>query len=394
MLSKKACSNIAFVLLFFAVLLGCAGVSAAAEDQDFSLQEGRFLTRSPSITPDNLADGSWFTEFESYCKDQFTLRETCMERYYAFLDLMQVNARNGYVRGNNNHILNIRSFNITPSSIASAGNAGTAQQEAMVKIRSAAGEYGGTVLYMNIPYKMEFFADMYPDYYESGKEVDDAKRAALIRRAEEAGIPVVETYDLLDSHRDEYIFFTTDHHWTVRGAYYGYQALLERINSLDPALNLQYPDFDELNVSVRRERMVGSYLRKWGDGGSICDDYMEYAIPYDMPPYTRYENGEPSQLPLLDTQINGYSAFMYGDYANTFVDTGREELPSILYVGFSYTNPLEFMSVYNFGTVESLDPRHFTGSICEHIRKSQPDYIVIVKDDIYEGNREFSCVVE
>lgn len=394
MSAKRFRSNIAFILLFFFVLAGSAVVSSCAEDQLYSLQEGRFLAQIPVPDSKTLWSGSWFSDFEAYCKDQFILREDCMKAYYAFLDLLQVRERNGYIRGKSNHILNIRASNITAADINSAKNAGAPQIEAMEKIASAAADHGGKVIYMNIPYKMEFFADMYPDFYESGKVLDDAKRESLIRRAKDAGFSVVETYSLLQDHRDEYIFFTTDHHWTVRGAYYGYQALLECINSLDPALNLRYPDFDALKLSVRQERMVGSYLRKWGDGGTIHDDYMEYAIPYDMPAYTRYESGELSQDPLLGTDVNGYSAFMYGDHANTFVDTHREELPSILYVGFSYTNPLEFMSVYNFGTVESLDPRHFTGSICDHIRQSRPDYIVIVKDDIYEGNHEFSCVVE
>ena len=35
-------------------------------------------------------------------------------------------------------------------------------------------------------------------------------------------VKVVETYDALRAHRDEYIFFRTDHHWTQLGAYYAY----------------------------------------------------------------------------------------------------------------------------------------------------------------------------
>ena len=33
---------------------------------------------------------------------------------------------------------------------------------------------------------------------------------------------VVKTYDALRAHRDEYIYFNTDHHWTQLGAYYAY----------------------------------------------------------------------------------------------------------------------------------------------------------------------------
>lgn len=38
------------------------------------------------------------------------------------------------------------------------------------------------------------------------------------------GIETVDVYDELNRHKDEYIYFRTDHHWTALGAYYGYRA--------------------------------------------------------------------------------------------------------------------------------------------------------------------------
>lgn len=394
MRQNKALIHITFIVSVFFVLIGSAVISFAVDDSVYSTQEARMLSRFTAPSCENLLDGSWFRLFEDYNKDQFVQREHCMTSYYAFLDFLHVNERNGYVRGKGNQILNVRSFRESPSHAEAARNFGIGQADAMAKIAAAADEYGGKVIYMNIPYRMEFYANMYPQFYANGKEITTIQRASIIEKAKQQGIAVVETYDLLRSHEDEYIFFTTDHHWTIRGAYYGYQELLKCINQDNPQWNLQFPSFDDLKVSASQERMVGSYLRVWGDGGSISNDYMEYAIPYDMPAYSRFDNGEPSELPLMDVTFNGYGAFMYGDHANTLIDTSRPDLPSVLYIGFSYTNPLEVLSVYNFDTVESLDPRHWTGSICEHVRESQADYVVIVKDDIYEGNREFVCHVE
>jgi hypothetical protein len=33
----------------------------------------------------------------------------------------------------------------------------------------------------------------------------------------------VQLYDTLQAHKDEYIYFRSDHHWTALGAYYAYQ---------------------------------------------------------------------------------------------------------------------------------------------------------------------------
>ena len=79
---------------------------------------------------------------------------------------------------------------------------------------------------------------------------------------------------------------------------------------------------------------------------------------------------------------------MSGDMANTIVRTDRPQLPTILYIGYSYTNALETMSVYSFDEMHSLDPRHFRGSICDYIRNHDIDYVVLVRNDLYEGNPE------
>ena len=40
-------------------------------------------------------------------------------------------------------------------------------------------------------------------------------------------ITAVNAYDVLNEHKDEYIYFRSDHHWTALGAYYAYTAFME-----------------------------------------------------------------------------------------------------------------------------------------------------------------------
>ncbi|MBQ1921497.1 MAG: hypothetical protein II188_03110, partial [Ruminococcus sp.] len=48
----------------------------------------------------------------------------------------------------------------------------------------------------------------------SGQKITDSYTAE--------GIIAVNTYDTMMHHRDEYLYFHTDHHWTGRAAYYAY----------------------------------------------------------------------------------------------------------------------------------------------------------------------------
>lgn len=391
---KSKIINFAFIALCVFSLLLCVMISDLEPDEKRSMTENRALTQYEAPTLETVLDGSWFAHLETYSKDQFFARGVSLRWFNRFLDSLHVRERNGYVLGKDGFVMSVNVFYTATGTLESAKSYGEPQAAAMGALQQAADPYGGKVIYINIPHKVELYPEKYPPIYNSAELVNSIRRDSIVDKAKRAGVNVIETYDMLESHKDEYIYYATDHHWSIRGAYYTYQLLLDRINGMEDGQPLQYPAFDELNIVVHPDRMVGSYLKKLGDSGMVDVDYMEYAFPYDMPEYTRYDNGTLSKRALCDTGNPNYIAFMGGDFGNTVIETGREELPDILYIGCSYSNPLEMMSVYNFNRVESIDPRHWSGSLCQYVKESQPDYIVIVRDDIYEGNREFSCTVE
>ena len=67
----------------------------------------------------------------------------------------------------------------------------------------------------------------------------------------------VPVYDALLEHRDEYIFFRTDHHWTGRGAYYAYAAWARQKGiepeKLDSYEKVEFPGFLGSLYSVCKE---------------------------------------------------------------------------------------------------------------------------------------------
>lgn len=47
-----------------------------------------------------------------------------------------------------------------------------------------------------------------------------------MEEAKARGLCTVDVFDILSEHRDEYIYYKTDHHFTSLGAYYCYAAFL------------------------------------------------------------------------------------------------------------------------------------------------------------------------
>ena len=58
---------------------------------------------------------------------------------------------------------------------------------------------------------------------ESITNVSDQQQAINYMYGSMNGVNKVELYDVLKSHRNEYIYFRNDHHWTALGAWYAYQ---------------------------------------------------------------------------------------------------------------------------------------------------------------------------
>lgn len=71
---------------------------------------------------------------------------------------------------------------------------------------------------------------------------------------------------------------------------------------------------------------------------------------------------------------------MGSDMAETYVKTNIKNAPNIMYVGTSYTNILESLSVYKFSSMLSIDYReNQTGkSIAEYVNEYNIDYVVYI----------------
>lgn len=383
-----------FVICFVTMLAVISVLSVLKKDVNKSFTENRSLTQFSMPNAETLFSGEWFVDFEKYCKDQIAGRKLWIETFYKLQDTLQVNERNGFILGEDSFVLPVNNL---PSERErdNSYNYGERQVSAMLDIKSVTDRIGSTLMYVNIPSKADLFSEKYPSFYFDRAVQNDIERKSIVEKMKTAGIETVETYDLLSNCKDDYIYYATDHHFTIKGAYYVYEAILDRINDLKPAgEKMNFPAWNELDVQRNDSRMAGSYLRKWGDSQKISVDYVEYALPYDMPKFVRFDNGSKVKKPVLfSIHSSNYTSFMGGDIGNTIIDTGREELPSILYIGFSFTNALETLSVYNFNRMESLDPRHWEGNICQYIEEHKPDYVVIIRDEVYQDNPEFICTV-
>ncbi|MDD7492778.1 MAG: DHHW family protein, partial [Clostridiales bacterium] len=179
----------------------------------------------------------------------------------------------------------------------------------------------------------------------------------------DVGIAPVDTWSSLYAHRDEYIYFRTDHHWTQLGAYYAYTAFCE-------AAGFDAVPLEQFQTG-RYDTFLGS-MYTFTKGYPQSDvlkqhpDYLDYYLPI-ADTHARYyadgslENGTPVSVVYtqLDESVsNKYLCFIGGDTPVCIVESDVQG-PTCIVLKESYGNAFVPFLTSHYGRIIVIDPREF-----------------------------------
>ena len=163
----------------------------------------------------------------------------------------------------------------------------------------------------------------------------DATAAAL----EKAGVTFVDVRDTLSQHKDDGIYYHTDHHWTTQGAYFAYMQLA---------------------------KVLGI------DSSSISYDKLPVSMSF-------YDTRK------LETRDN-YAMFFNGNHGKVVITTPTEENRTLLVIKDSYANSLiPFLAPY-YRKIVMVDPRYFYDDLEELMQVEEIQEVLY----LYNANTFYS----
>lgn len=364
----------AALALFLAAISALSLYRCRTLPVSWSVEENRALASSPALSMDAIWDGSYTQAAEDFYRDHIFARARLL-KLDTFLQMKLL--RRPVVRDV------VLGEDVLLPALAHSGEGSdeTLQQQADVIAKNlqgaldAAEEVGAELLYTLVPEQRTVYQNFYPAWAENPGAHTAKNREALLSALENAGIPVLDMTPIFSALEDPLPYYSrVDHHYTLKGAYLTYQAVCEAFGL--PA--------SVLTVEDAQTELLGTYSRKLY--GLAAPHEAMQVLKEEFPSYARFDNGAPSDTPLIAARTSGYSLYadyMGGDLGQTVVKTNRPELPKILIVGDSFTNPLEALAVFDFDEMRSLDYRHFKGeALPGYIREYRPDYVLIVRDDV------------
>ncbi len=339
------------MLVFLVSILVLSLASLIAKDKDFSEKENRSLTTMPKITFDGLVRGTVENKFESYCADQFIARDFWVRAQSIVASLEGRNESSGVFRAKDGYL--IQDFETPDQDLIEA------QTQA---INAFADRHGNVKFYMILaPTAVNVFEDKLP------ANAPAADQGAYIRDFTgklSSRIMNVDALRVLRSHKDEYVYYKTDHHWTSLGAYYAYK---EAAN----VMGLDTSD-DKYEAMLVTTGFQGTLQARSGYRPRTYDDinvYFNLHSEFDVSVY--YMEKQKKAPTLYDTSAlerrNKYELFLGGNEPLIRINSTTLNKRNLLVIKDSYANCFIPFMTGQFQKVVVVDPRYYYEDIDELI---------------------------
>ncbi|MDE5802992.1 MAG: hypothetical protein K2I22_08775 [Lachnospiraceae bacterium] len=353
----KKINAVITLLLLGGILLGLAVADICTPDRLFSEYENRILASKPDFSLKDLFDGSYTEDYETYVTDQFVERDRWIFIKTMTDVLLGKKEINGvYLAKDKTLIEKHVPEDIKPEVVA--------QRLALLQrlVEWQEGRENGALHIMLVPTADNILTDMLPDhaaYYEQQELLEQVQ--------ETAGSCAIDVTDSLQSHREEYIYYGTDHHWTTRGAYYGYLAWAETVGVTPVSYDVLTVSSDFLgtlhsktNLPVKPDTME-AYLPvvlREAQGSSTSDGGVMQVF-YDFSEESRDSLYEEK---YLETK-NKYGYFLDDNHPFIRIETGAQDPAAkgkkLFVIKDSYANCFIPFLTEHYETIYVLDLRYY-----------------------------------
>ncbi len=196
-------------------------------------------------------------------------------------------------------------------------------------------------------------------------------------------VKTIPLHDVMMSHRTEYIYFRTDHHWTALGAYYAYVQFCT-------AKGITPHNLSDYEVS-QFPGFLGSFYNDGGKPDAMKNDpdTVNAYHPVSATASMKYGDNENSTLTggqvIFDESTASaslkYGTFIMGDNPFTVIENPEvSNGESCIVVKESFGNAFVPFLVDHYQTVYVVDYRYYSGSVAQLARDKG------VKDVLFVNN--------
>lgn len=343
--------NITVTALFLVLIFGFGAAFWIIPDADFSPEENRPLQTFPTVNAESWLDGQVSSRLITYYSDQFPLRNAWVG-LHALGELGAGRGESNGVLVGQNGQLAVRRFDAYLSRFERLEDTDCYSSSHVDRGLAAVVSLQQTLQKKNIPLCVLLAPrtiDVTVSDFAYPSDISDGLDATIQSAMQAGGVNSVELMETFRRMHEngEYVYYRTDHHWTTKGAYTAYVAVMESWGMGDQVLPESYftvrevPDFYGTTHS-----RAGLFF--------IPADTMEIWEADDNDRYTVFELNGDSTKTIIESgfisekylsEKDKYGAFLDGTHRMLFIMDKEaaargESRPRLLLARDSFANSM------------------------------------------------------
>ena len=362
-------------VIFMVLLLGLSGKEALSHQRTYSPVEKRELQTRPEISITKVLDGRFQKKYESYLRDQFPGRDHWVSFQTDMELFMGKNEIHNVYIGKNHYLLeHYTEKEFDPQQISKNLQAlekfvGKAKQNADVHV-------------MMVPTKSWVLREKLPAFaphYKEQKFYD-----ALQQKLEKEDV-LISVEPVLDAHKEEEIYYRTDHHWTTLGAWYAYEQYTKAVGG-----DLQRAQGKKKFRCISKDFYGTTYAKinyaRQADKIEIYEPADKLRVVYNM--------GEKKTKTLYDFSFlktaDQYSVFTGGNQAVLEITGGIKNGKTLLLIKDSFANSILPFLAEDYEKLVVVDLRQLNVSGDRLLEMFSPtDILILYNSAQFAQDKEF-----
>lgn len=343
------------VIIFLVLIYGLTIASMINPVKGFSESENRVLEGRPKFSWESLFNGSFISKYETFVTDQFVFRDTWIGiKTRTELAMLKKDINGVYIGKDGYLIEKVENSDVDMEQL----DRNEKRLYAFInKYKEQLGDEH--VFAMIAPTAFEVLKEKLPPY------ATGFDQGAFLNRLE--GTLTNQFIDLrqtFSEHKDEYIFYRTDHHWTTLGAYYAYVEWAEAIG----VTPMRQEEFD---IKKIEDKFLGTIYSKINlelssDEMYLYDSGKNYTVEYNM---DGVQKNSLYEMSFLDTK-DKYSVYLGGNNPIVKIDSENHNGKKLLIIKDSYAHCFAPFAANHFETTYMVDLRYFNMPMSRFIEEN------------------------
>lgn len=336
-----------------AILLVFAVADLFHGDRLYSEMENRLLAKKPKYEKEAFLRGDFGKEYEKYLTDQFVGRDKWVGIKTRADIFFQKKDINGVYLGKDDYLIEQH----LPEDYSREQ-----EDKKIALLKDLVDEWNARV--MLVPTADNILTEKLPAYasYYDESEFLEKVREQVGERS------YIDVYSILESHKDEKIYYRTDHHWTSLGAYYGYLAWTRE------TLSFLYP-YNPENMTTVSNNFQGS-LHSSIPVIETMDDIQIFPETTERPVSITYDFEGTGDSFYEESYLGGknqYGYFLDDNHSFLEIQTDYQNDRTLFLIKDSYANCIIPLLQPHYHTIYVVDLRYYNGSLSQLMESCEPE---------------------